>query len=113
VASESTSTWKHRNPTTDLVQRITTIAIAQSNIFSLLLSPGPWEDDLHIQIVPGFRGKKVSAPDGLVPDHQNEAGLFTNASRERFGSDYIYFLTDRSIRSGFNAFAKGFSTCLD
>jgi hypothetical protein len=67
VASESTSTWKHRNPTTDLVQRITTIAIAQSNIFSLLLSPGPWEDDLHIQIVPGFRGKKVCAPDGLVP----------------------------------------------
>jgi len=74
---------------------------------------GPWEDDLHIQLRPGSSSNTDFALDGLVPDHQNEASLVTNANRERFVAEYIYFLTDRSIRSRFNAFAKGFYTCLD
>ncbi|KAL6229977.1 hypothetical protein BDW75DRAFT_82844 [Aspergillus navahoensis] len=42
-----------------------------------------------------------------------EASLVTNENRGQFVKDYIFWLTDKSIRSQFEAFAQGFYTCLD
>ena len=39
--------------------------------------------------------------------------LVTNADREQFVTDYITWLTQRSIEPQYTAFAKGFYTCLD
>ncbi|OJD17204.1 hypothetical protein AJ78_02697 [Emergomyces pasteurianus Ep9510] len=47
------------------------------------------------------------------PSPPQEAALVTNANRERFVKDYIFWLTDKSIRSQYEAFARGFHTCLD
>ncbi|KAL4804472.1 hypothetical protein BDV18DRAFT_143227 [Aspergillus unguis] len=42
-----------------------------------------------------------------------EAALVTNENREQFVKDYIFWLTDKSIRPQFEAFEQGFHTCLD
>ncbi|KAL5339469.1 hypothetical protein BJX70DRAFT_363765 [Aspergillus crustosus] len=42
-----------------------------------------------------------------------EASLVTNDNRGQFVKDYIFWLTDKSIRPQFEAFAQGFYTCLD
>ncbi|RHZ44263.1 HECT domain protein [Aspergillus thermomutatus] len=42
-----------------------------------------------------------------------EASLVTNQNRAQFVKDYIFWLTDKSIRAQFEAFARGFYTCLD
>ncbi|KAL2818470.1 hypothetical protein BDW59DRAFT_151945 [Aspergillus cavernicola] len=42
-----------------------------------------------------------------------EAALVTNENRGQFVKDYIFWLTDKSIRPQFEAFAQGFYTCLD
>jgi hypothetical protein len=42
-----------------------------------------------------------------------EASLVTNENRAQFVKDYIFWLTDKSIRPQFEAFARGFYTCLD
>ncbi|KAL4908935.1 hypothetical protein BDW74DRAFT_145570 [Aspergillus multicolor] len=42
-----------------------------------------------------------------------EASLVTNENRVQFVKDYIFWLTDKSIRPQFEAFAHGFYTCLD
>ncbi|KAF7131409.1 hypothetical protein CNMCM5793_004580 [Aspergillus hiratsukae] len=42
-----------------------------------------------------------------------EASLVTNQNRAQFVKDYIFWLTDKSIRPQFEAFARGFYTCLD
>ncbi|PGH29050.1 hypothetical protein GX50_08208 [[Emmonsia] crescens] len=47
------------------------------------------------------------------PSPPEEAALVTNANRERFVKDYIFWLTDKSIRPQYEAFARGFYTCLD
>jgi hypothetical protein len=49
----------------------------------------------------------------LGTQHQEEARLVTNENREQFVKDYIFWLTDKSIRSQYEAFAQGFYTCLD
>ncbi|KAH7020636.1 ubiquitin-protein ligase E3A [Macrophomina phaseolina] len=41
-----------------------------------------------------------------------EAPLVTNTNREQFVRDYASWLTDKSIRPQFEAFARGFRTCL-
>lgn len=41
-----------------------------------------------------------------------EAPLVTNENREHFVRDYVSWLTDKSIRPQFEAFARGFRTCL-
>jgi hypothetical protein len=43
----------------------------------------------------------------------DEASLVTNRNRSQFVKDYIFWLTDKSIRPQFEAFAQGFYTCLD
>ncbi|KAJ5380972.1 uncharacterized protein N7496_003400 [Penicillium cataractarum] len=42
-----------------------------------------------------------------------EAPLVTNENRNQFVKDYIFWLTDKSIRPQFEAFLRGFYTCLD
>ncbi|KAI9806389.1 MAG: hypothetical protein M1826_004658 [Phylliscum demangeonii] len=42
-----------------------------------------------------------------------EAELVTNANRAAYVKDYIFWLTDKSVRPQYEAFAKGFFTCLD
>ncbi|KAJ5595203.1 uncharacterized protein N7459_001411 [Penicillium hispanicum] len=43
----------------------------------------------------------------------DEAPLVTNQNRHQFVKDYIFWLTDKSIRPQFEAFLRGFHTCLD
>lgn len=42
-----------------------------------------------------------------------EASLVTNRNRHQFVKDYIFWMTDKSIRPQYEAFARGFYTCLD
>ena len=42
-----------------------------------------------------------------------EAVLVTNKNRDQFVKDYIFWLTNKSIRPQFEAFLRGFHTCLD
>lgn len=42
-----------------------------------------------------------------------EAPLVTNQNRTQFVKDYIFWLTDKSVRPQFEAFLRGFYTCLD
>jgi hypothetical protein len=42
-----------------------------------------------------------------------EAALVTNENRHQFVKDYIFWLTNKSIRPQFEAFLRGFHTCLD
>ena len=44
---------------------------------------------------------------------ETEASTVTNENRAKFVKDYIFWLTDKSIRPQFDAFAKGFYACLD
>ncbi|CAG7928151.1 unnamed protein product [Penicillium olsonii] len=43
----------------------------------------------------------------------DEAALVTNQNRHQFVKDYIFWLTDKSIRPQFEAFQRGLCTCLD
>ena len=45
--------------------------------------------------------------------HEVEAELVTNENREQFVKDYIFWLTDKSIRPQYEAFARGFFVCID
>ena len=42
-----------------------------------------------------------------------EASLVTNRNRQQFVKDYIFWLTDKSVRPQYEAFARWFYTCLD
>ncbi|KIX96343.1 uncharacterized protein Z520_08121 [Fonsecaea multimorphosa CBS 102226] len=44
---------------------------------------------------------------------EEEAALVTNANREQYVKDYILWLTHKSIEPQYEAFARGFYTCLD
>ncbi|KAJ5671711.1 hypothetical protein N7507_000838 [Penicillium longicatenatum] len=58
-----------------------------------------------------------SIPRSLPPQSSapppEEASLVTNQNRHQFVKDYIFWLTDKSIRPQFDAFVRGFHTCLD
>ncbi|CAI7657545.1 unnamed protein product [Penicillium glandicola] len=57
-----------------------------------------------------------SVPGSISPQFlppAEEAALVTNQNRHQFVKDYIFWLTDKSIRPQFEAFQKGFNTCLD
>ncbi|OKL56359.1 hypothetical protein UA08_08511 [Talaromyces atroroseus] len=41
------------------------------------------------------------------------SSLVTNENRERYVKDYLFWLTDKSIRPQYEAFARGFFTCID
>ncbi|KAJ5773331.1 hypothetical protein N7457_008227 [Penicillium paradoxum] len=57
--------------------------------------------------------KSESSPSLTSPPSAEEAALVTNQNRNQFVKDYIFWLTDKSIRPQFEAFQKGFNTCLD
>lgn len=42
-----------------------------------------------------------------------EPELVTNENRDQYVKDYLFWLTDKSIRPQYEAFARGFFTCLD
>lgn len=46
-------------------------------------------------------------------DADADPSLVTNATRDQFVKDYIFWLTDKSVRPQFEAFSRGFHTCLD
>lgn len=60
-------------------------------------------------------GYPTNEPLGPMADNSaaSEAGLVTNANREQYVRDYIFWLTDKSVRPQYEAFARGFYTCLD
>lgn len=59
--------------------------------------------------------KDFSWPQGIqaAPTANEEAPLVTNDNRDDYVSDYIRYLTDVSTRPQFEAFQKGFRTCLE
>ncbi|KAI5292408.1 hypothetical protein KEM52_006379 [Ascosphaera acerosa] len=42
-----------------------------------------------------------------------EPSLVTNENRKQYVQDYIFWLTDKSVRPQYDAFARGFHACLD
>ncbi|EPS34071.1 hypothetical protein PDE_09033 [Penicillium oxalicum 114-2] len=56
-------------------------------------------------------GQASSLPSPVTPDI--EAPLVTNQNRAQFVKDYIFWLTNKTIQPQFEAFARGFFTCLD
>ncbi|PGH14304.1 hypothetical protein AJ79_03126 [Helicocarpus griseus UAMH5409] len=65
-------------------------------------------------VLPGIlKGSSSRAYKPTPPSPPPEAALVTNANRERFVKDYIFWLTDKSVRPQYEAFARGFYTCLD
>ncbi|KIX05900.1 uncharacterized protein Z518_03873 [Rhinocladiella mackenziei CBS 650.93] len=62
--------------------------------------------------------KGISTPSSIDSDMLAEeagagASLVTNANRTQYVKDYILWLTHKSIEPQYEAFAKGFYTCLD
>ena len=47
------------------------------------------------------------------PSTSSEAALVTNANRKQYVKDYIFWLTSKSIHPQYEAFSRGFYTCLD
>ena len=43
----------------------------------------------------------------------SQACMVTNQNRDQYVEDYIFWLTDKSIRPQYEAFARGFYTCID
>ncbi|KAK7885425.1 hypothetical protein LTR67_010604 [Exophiala xenobiotica] len=79
------------------------------------IQPSP---DLQPSITPMRRKssveiKGISTPSSIDSDLLEEAALVTNANREQYVKDYILWLTHKSIQPQYEAFAKGFYTCLD
>ncbi|RDH36491.1 hypothetical protein BDQ94DRAFT_184681 [Aspergillus welwitschiae] len=107
-----------------------TPARARSGSRSLGYSP-PWSEVRHFadhaDLSPpssmaaetaGSYGEATKPIDTLVPAQSptppaDEASLVTNSNRAQFVKDYIFWLTDKSVRPQFEAFAQGFYTCLD
>ncbi|KAH0489620.1 hypothetical protein TgHK011_010040 [Trichoderma gracile] len=54
---------------------------------------------------------RITVPEETEGDH--EAPLVTNENRDQYVSDYIRYLTDVSIRPQYEAFERGFHSCLD
>ncbi|EAA28403.1 hypothetical protein GE21DRAFT_9238 [Neurospora crassa] len=67
----------------------------------------PWP-----QFSPAFRRLSDASSSASALPLEEEAPLVTAANREQFVSDYIRYLTDVSVRPQFEAFARGFRTCL-
>lgn len=55
----------------------------------------------------------MSDSDILLESSTTEAPLVTNANRVQYVKDYILWLTHKSISEQYEAFARGFYTCLD
>ncbi|KAI9845107.1 MAG: hypothetical protein M1837_005111 [Sclerophora amabilis] len=58
-------------------------------------------------------GFNAPGPPPEQDDEPSEASLVTNENRHRFVEDYVFWLTDKSVRPQYEAFAKGFFACLE
>lgn len=58
----------------------------------------------------GSTDQSPKAPD--QPTQSSEPAMVTNTNRKQYVSDYIFWLTDKSIRPQFQAFADNFFTCI-
>ncbi|EXJ89299.1 hypothetical protein A1O3_02365 [Capronia epimyces CBS 606.96] len=97
----------------------------KSTSFELPIEPSltppaqPCSPDLKPTIVPALSRtpsvdiKGISTPLSIDSDLLEEAALVTNANREQYVKDYVLWLTHKSIEPQYEAFAKGFYTCLD
>ena len=66
------------------------------------------------KLVPVTSRSRADDPNAVNGHQDNpEAPLVTNANREQYVKDYILWLTEKSIRPQYEAFARGFYTCLD
>ena len=63
---------------------------------------------------PQFPRVEFGTPEARIFEENNsdDAPLVTNANRNAYVSDYIRYLTDVSVRPQYEAFARGFRTCL-
>ncbi len=59
------------------------------------------------------RKSEVPSSPLFEPSATSEAALVTNANRKQYVKDYIFWLTTKSIQPQYEAFARGFYTCLD
>ncbi|KAL6249810.1 hypothetical protein RBB50_003666 [Rhinocladiella similis] len=83
-----------------------------------LTPPGQPSPDLQPTVTPMRRKSSIdirgiSTPQSINSDLLEEAALVTNANREQYVKDYILWLTHKSVQPQYEAFAKGFYTCLD
>jgi len=92
---------------------------AKSTSFELPMGPEFTPPGPGPTIVPGLNRspsieiKGISTPLSIDSDMLEDAPLVTNANRGQYVKDYIMWLTDKSVRPQYEAFAKGFYTCLD
>jgi hypothetical protein len=98
---------------------------AKSTSFELpiepsLTPPTMSSPDLKPTVVPSLSRSSsvevrgISTPQSIDSDLlEEEAALVTNANREQYVKDYILWLTHKSVEAQYEAFAKGFYTCLD
>ncbi|KAJ5216180.1 uncharacterized protein N7498_002587 [Penicillium cinerascens] len=75
------------------------------------LSPPPSTAAEAVEATAVSKPRSLSIQSPTPPS--DEAPLVTNDNRHRFVKDYIFWLTDKSIRPQFEAFLRGFQTCLD
>lgn len=68
---------------------------------------------LALSGTPSVEIKGLSTPLSIDSDLLEEAALVTNANREQYVKDYVFWLTHKSVQLQYEAFAKGFFTCLD
>ena len=57
--------------------------------------------------------KGITTPVSLESEADEDSVTVTNETREQYVKDYVFWLTDKSIRPQFEAFHRGFLTCLD
>jgi hypothetical protein len=97
--------------------------VGRDEVWPVLKSPSAdpviaWSDASH-----DFDPAMVRPPSAMAAEASNrtsspftptvEAPLVTNQNRNQFVKDYIFWLTEKSIRPQFEAFLRGFHTCLD
>ena len=74
--------------------------------------PMPPETAMHHD--PANETTNSVMPEAMRSEQQSgEADLVTNKNRHEFVKDYIFWLTDKSVRPQYEALARGFYTCLD
>ena len=58
-------------------------------------------------------GRAIETDAPAASSSSSSSAVVTNATRSRYVSDYVHWLTSKSIAPQLEAFVKGFATCLD
>ncbi|KAK2761803.1 hypothetical protein FQN54_001631 [Arachnomyces sp. PD_36] len=99
---------ERRQSTSSTSQRASGASMLRNNSNSIL--PDGRSPTLS-GILKGVESRAKKAP--VITAPVEEASLVTNENRQQFVKDYIFWLTDKSVRNQYEAFARGFYTCLD